>query len=215
MRLDNRTALRRPEHTLKRDVLPARASVAYVVQRRQFVAVVIAQLLMLTCFAVPKAYTLATGRIVTLRTVPVDPCDLFRGEYANLHYKEISQVDSKHPLESGQEIYVVLHQSKRTGNWELKGLSSTIPVKNGADVILKGKVVSVPWDGSNDKHYTIEYGVERLYTPRGKSAELEKRAKELFVDLAIDGLGTSVIKQVRLDGRTIYDGTAMLNPFRD
>jgi uncharacterized membrane-anchored protein len=50
---------------------------------------------------------LATGTEVTLRTVPVDPLDLFRGRYVRLSY-EISRVPVEPGVGPGDTVYVAL-----------------------------------------------------------------------------------------------------------
>src|SRR5262249_27649233 len=81
----------------------------YKRKRFFFVLAVTCQLLVLTGLASVKAYTLATGRTVTLRTVPVDPHDLFRGDYVELNY-EISSVKSARDFKPGDQVWVILRK---------------------------------------------------------------------------------------------------------
>ena len=60
--------------------------------KKIFYLTVVFWLLIFSGFIAYKEYTLRTGTEVTLKTVPVDPRDLFRGDYVVLNY-EISTLD--------------------------------------------------------------------------------------------------------------------------
>jgi uncharacterized membrane-anchored protein len=57
---------------------------------------------------------LARGTVVTLRTVPVDPIDLFRGRYVRLGY-EISRLPVDQGTAPGDTVYVALREGD--GRW--------------------------------------------------------------------------------------------------
>ena len=55
--------------------------------KKFFYLVVVFWLLIFSAFIAYKEYTLQTGKEVLLKTVPVDPRDLFRGDYVTLRYE--------------------------------------------------------------------------------------------------------------------------------
>ena len=52
---------------------------------------VILQLIVLAYMAGEREYVLRNGKVIHLRTAPIDPRDLFRGDYVRLNY-EISRI---------------------------------------------------------------------------------------------------------------------------
>lgn len=180
--------------------------------RKMFIASVGIQIVLLAGFAVPQAYTLSTGKVITLRTVPVDPTDLFRGEYARLNYKDIASSNINAQLGSGQTVFVVLEKPDNNPDWKIVSLKEKQPEINEKQVCLRGKISRI--DGSRSSPtYQIEYGIERLYMPAGKSLDLERNAQELEVDIAVGPDGNAVLKEVKLKGQAVYDGMNMFNPF--
>ena len=78
--------------------------------RIKFILIVCLQVLLLFGIIAYREYWIATGDKVVLKTMPVDPRDLFRGDYVNLTY-EITNLlldsQSKKPdFLPGQPIYV-------------------------------------------------------------------------------------------------------------
>lgn len=167
----------------------------YKRKRLFFILAVSCQLLILTGLASVKAYTLAAGTTVTLRTVPVDPRDIFRGDYVALNF-EISSVQSRQDFKTGEEVYVIL----RKGNpyWAAEEIRSKPGQLRPSEVAIKAKIDYVDWrDKSNDSHtYRIHYGVEQAFVPEGTGRKLETE-KHLSVQVAVDQFGNSVLKNVR------------------
>ncbi len=54
--------------------------------KKTFYLIVVFWLLIFSGFIAYKEYTLRTGTEVILKTMPVDPRDLFRGDYVTLNY---------------------------------------------------------------------------------------------------------------------------------
>jgi len=186
---------------------------AYDSVRKQFIAVVCAQILLLAGFAAPKAYTLATGQVLTLQAEPVDPYDLFRGEYASLRYKELSLVNGSRDFYTGDKAYVLL--TKQGNEWKATSISKEKPRPLANQIVIAGKVDGAPYPQyqTNQVVVPMNYGIEHLYTPQGKSAELQNNAAQLSIDVSVDSEGNACIKRVVLKGHEIYDGLSMLNPF--
>lgn len=80
--------------------------------RVKFILIVGLQALLLTGIIAYREYWIATGDKVVLKTTPIDPRDLFRGDYVNLTY-EITNLDldsqsQKPEFLPGRPIYVNL-----------------------------------------------------------------------------------------------------------
>ena len=90
---------------------------------------------------------LRTGREIVLQVQPVDPRDLFRGDYVILGYgiSPVSLSDQANgaPLDQikrGEPVYVTF-QADAAGGWTVKRLSPSYPADTAAaDVVLKGLV---------------------------------------------------------------------------
>lgn len=149
-----------------------------------------------------------------MHTVPVDPYDLFRGEYVALNYKEISQFDTAAKFEEDQEVFVILASSPEK-RWKISSVSAKLPKVKADQIFLKGRVKHFYLSGKRLNNIAVDYGVERLYMPEGRSRELERDVKELTVDVSVGLDGTPVIKHVKIHDKMVYDGTNMLDPFKD
>lgn len=112
-------------------------------RRLIFYACILAQIGFLCVMIRSNALVLARGARVLLETAPVDPHDLFRGEYARLRYK-ISSVEfppGRSPA-PGSIVYVMLAPKGRF--WGVEGASVEKPAAVPAGrVAMRGTVQSV------------------------------------------------------------------------
>jgi uncharacterized membrane-anchored protein len=177
-----------------------------------FLAVVVLQLLFLLGLATYKEVTLRTGQEVVLQTVPVDPRDLFRGDYVVLRYKvstlggEPDYVDLNGLLglgrldvtKPGDTAYVVLTQ--RQGVWVAS--RATLQRPEEFEVFLTGRLTSVSL-GAFPLSATVEYGIESYFVPEGQGRELETaaRAGTLLARVRINRFGEAVIQELIVDGK--------------
>ena len=146
-----------------------------------------------------KEYTLRTGQEVLLKTVPIDPRDLFRGDYVVLRY-DISTIDSgsvvleRTDIKLGDRVYVGLGFKERYAF--AKNIYLTTP-KDG--LYIKGIVKNVSGGRLN-----VEYGLESYFVPEGRGKEIEnQRGKNVDVEVSIDRSGNSVIKSLLIDGQVV------------
>jgi len=121
---------------------------------------------------------------VTLRTVPVDPVDFFRGNYVTLRY-EISNVNVPDGTQPGDLVYVPLH--KEGDRWT-GGFGYPTPPSDGA--FVRG-IVRFTHDDSAD----IEYGIETYYADQDEVHDLQA-AGQLDVTVALDADGRARISRV-------------------
>ncbi len=169
-------------------------------KKKIFISIAIFWLIAIVGFIAVKEYTLQTGEEILLKTRPVDPRDLFRGDYVILSY-EISRLDldslesDTFEFKNNDQVYVTLE--KIEGYGVAKGVFRQ---KQSNNLFVKGKVVS-----DNDGVVSIEYGIESYFVPEGDGKEIERaRNGNLDVKVAIDKNGNAGIKSLILDGKEIY-----------
>lgn len=141
--------------------------------------------------------TLRTGQEVVLETMPVDPRDLFRGDYVVLSYAagrlDLAALpnDLRQPAR-GQTVYVTLDRSGPRA--VPTGVYAARPSQ--APVYLRGRIESV-----RERRLQVAYGIESYFVPEGRGRPLERaRDKSLEVVAVVDRAGRAVIKTVRLHG---------------
>ena len=160
--------------------------------RLTFLFIVLFQVLILAGLVGFNEAAIATGKTVVLQTVPVDPRDIFRGDYVALRY-EISRLKNVPGLElikEGGRAYVHLGQH---GNvWEAVEVSDA-RVK-GWEVVISGEVTGI-YNGN----YEIKYGIEEYFVPEDKGLEIQ-RAEDIKVLAIVDGSGRAMIKNLMVDG---------------
>lgn len=146
-----------------------------------------------------KEFTLRTGDQVLLKTVPVDPRDLFRGDYVVLRY-EISAIntDGLHyqasDFKAGDKVYVLLN----VDNDKVATLVDIDRNKPDNGAFIKGTVK----EASNSR-LNIEYGIESYFIPEGKGNQIERNIMKIYTKVAINNFGDAVIKSLVLDGQDI------------
>jgi uncharacterized membrane-anchored protein len=116
-------------------------------KRLLFCACILAQIGFLCVMIRSNARILATGTKVLLETVPVDPHDLFRGEYAALRYR-ISTVEFPPDRAPGRgdPVYVVL--APRGRFWAVESASADRPAETPEGrVIIRGTVQRIRREG--------------------------------------------------------------------
>jgi uncharacterized membrane-anchored protein len=98
--------------------------------RIRFFLLVILQILILAGMIGYRYYWLATGEEVVLRVSPVDPRDLFRGDYVRLAYEisslDLDQLSVKEDFRPKEKIYVILEKGS-DGTWKASGAAKTPP----------------------------------------------------------------------------------------
>jgi uncharacterized membrane-anchored protein len=170
---------------------------------RYVVAVGIAfQVVFLAAMMVRPLITLATGETILLRIVPVDPRDLFRGDYVILNY-EINRPgwDATKPWDAnwahmdrmknkeGQPIYVLLEPEADGKHWRSTSYQFEPPSEGK---FIRGTVSGV---GS------IKFGIEQYFVEEGQGHDYEKAAREkkLSAEVALDKNGSAQIKRLIIE----------------
>ncbi|MCX5920907.1 MAG: GDYXXLXY domain-containing protein [Candidatus Melainabacteria bacterium] len=143
---------------------------------------------------------LASGKEVLLKTVPVDPRDLFKGDYVTLSY-DINAIDlrkitvDKPSFKEGDLVFVTLDTTDSTHIAKPIKFSHTAP--KGDLLFIQGKVNY----STEIMHITYE-DIERYYVPEGTGGVIEQaRGKSVLVKVALNSEGKPLIKQVLIDGK--------------
>ncbi|MGI9403048.1 MAG: GDYXXLXY domain-containing protein [Hyphomicrobium sp.] len=164
-----------------------------------------AQIAVLAWMVWDRVHLLSTGREIVLEVVPVDPRDLFRGDYVILNY-DISRVPIlifKERLPRGSVIFATLQKAK-DGKWRVYAADPERPKSVGPDqVVLKGRVRYA----SGPRFASVRYGIESFFVPEGTGRELEKLRgkKKLAALIAVDESGNAAIKGLIVDGERVYE----------
>jgi uncharacterized membrane-anchored protein len=108
--------------------------------RVKFVILIMLQVLLLIGMIAYRQYWVSTGERILLRTTPVDPRDIFRGDYVQLSY-EISNLDlDLFPIKEGfrpnEKIYTILEKDD-DGTYKASLLSKSQP---SGEKFIQGRV---------------------------------------------------------------------------
>ncbi|MBD3203898.1 hypothetical protein GF327_06365 [Candidatus Woesearchaeota archaeon] len=168
-------------------------------KKKIFIIIGIFWIVIIGGFIAFKEFTLQTGDEILLKTRPVDPRDLFRGDYVILTY-DISTINTDTLTYQGsdfkedEKVYVLLNiDDQKIGS--LANIDKNMP-KEG--IFIEGTVKSTYSNKLN-----VEYGIESYFVPEGKGKEIERNLGKIFSKIAVDDFGNAVIKSLVLDGKDI------------
>ena len=160
-----------------------------------FILLIAAQTLFLTGLLVTNYAVGWFGKEIQLKTAPVDPRDLFYGDYVVLNY-EISRLPISLWKGEGEpklkkNVYVLLRPSAADPNeYEAVGVYPDKPAISGEEVALKAHI-QYGWD----REITLRYGLERYYVPEGTGKEIEEQRELSKVRVSVAPWG-----QARVNG---------------
>jgi uncharacterized membrane-anchored protein len=165
----------------------------------------------LAAMVIDRVRLLSSGREITLPIIPVDPRDLFRGEYVRLGY-EIGRVPSRllegPPPRRNAAFYVVI-EKRADGTWAPVKVTRAMPQETSPDrIALSGRTAFnwVLWTSPNAMHQ-VRYGIESYFVPEGQGKRLEALAREkrMAALIAVDAKGNAAIKGLIVDGVLQYE----------
>ncbi len=170
------------------------------------IAVAVFQVLVLAYLAGEREWVFRTGRTIFLRSAPLDPRDVMRGDYVRINY-DISRVpralcrgelgSTNRTFESVRRdtrVYAAL-RTNETGVAELVGLSLERPAS--------GLFISGRTEGSWGGMLQVRYGIEAYFTQQGHAARLEESVARdairvpLDMEVALSSSGVAVLKDYR------------------
>ncbi|HVZ13016.1 MAG TPA: GDYXXLXY domain-containing protein, partial [Bauldia sp.] len=125
-----------------------------------------------------RAMLIANGKEIRLEVLPVDPADLFRGDYVTLNYAisriASTSVDGDDDFNYQDPIYVTLADDG-AGGWKATAISHAAPA---AGVFLKGTVHEIGHGGpcagvSGCTLYSVAYNLEQWFVPEGTGHDID------------------------------------------
>jgi uncharacterized membrane-anchored protein len=130
-------------------------------------------------------YTLWSGEEVTLRTIPVDPTDLFRGDYVILQYEaeevpvSIVEKGVRRELEKGHSAIDVYVPLKQEGSFHLPEKVTLEKPQSG--LYLKGKLdyITTSWNGrlEGEEAAYLTYSLDKYFVEDNTGLELEEASR--------------------------------------
>ena len=155
------------------------------------VAAIAFQLVVLAGMVVNAALPLWTGTEIRVKTVPVDPRSMFRGNYARLGYEfgtlPANALHRVKGLRPGEVVYVSLEPCN-DDEYVFAGASFERPAEG---VFLLGRLATVT------APYRVRFGIEAFFAPKEKALELEKDLRHGGTAvLMVAGNGRAALKDV-------------------
>lgn len=160
-----------------------------------------------------RASILRSGADIKLKTLPVDPRDLLRGDYVILSYPistiPKSIVTGEGPKGSTRTSLFVRLKPEADGLWAAVEASfAALPAEEGS-VVLRTQPFDyyAASDGGVPDTLFVQYGIERYYVPEGEGRVLEdaRNQEELEVEARVSKDGTPQIARLILRGEPVYD----------
>jgi len=190
------------------------------------IVLAIIQTIILAWLVSGRVSVLRSKDVVTLKSEPVDPRDLFRGDYVVLSYGisrlTLDGLPGDKDFKPGDTAYVEIAPMRDT--WLAEGIWHKAPTPADGNKVIRGRVTGMqknigrvrPTPSGKDVEetpcpecamVTVAYGIESYFVPEGQGRKLEeeRNARALSVDVAIARDGEAAIKGIRLDGDLLYE----------
>ncbi len=117
-------------------------------------------------------HPLWTGQEIRLKTVPVDPRSLFRGNYARLRYEissvPVSAIENPDRIRNDEPIFVRLKRGE-DGIHDFDGAFLSAPESG---LFIRGRVIRPR--SSSGRQLQVRYGIEAWFAPKEKALQLER-----------------------------------------
>ena len=170
-------------------------------------AAIILQVFVLAYMAGEREHILKNGKVIHLRTAPIDPRDLFRGDYVRLNY-EISRIgvgqlkgtETRKEIKKGDTIFVSLQEGPN-GLYEFVNAQLQKP---NDGLYLTGRALLPQQSLLPGNPIWITYGIEAYFVEQGTGSDIEKRRGTrtgvqvpLEMEIAVSRTGEAVIKGYR------------------
>ena len=131
---------------------------------------------------------------IKLKAQPVDPLDVFRGNYVVLRY-EISRLQVTFEVQRGQRLCADLFQSE-PGVYGAR-YAYDLPPTEGKSICGRAR-----HDARGGESVGIEYGIETYYASAERAEEIESSIArgQLYVVVDLDDDGSARIERLETDG---------------
>jgi uncharacterized membrane-anchored protein len=168
-------------------------------ERKLLLVTVVAQLVILVGMIALRALPLITGQTVLVRVVPVDPRDLFRGDYVTLSYEfsripplgieGISAVQHWGTQKEGRTVYVPLVADSDRVHWRAEKVTVIRPASGP---FLRGQM---------SRYGSMEFGIESYFVQEGTGRQYEQaiRSRKLSAELAVTSGGQAALRSLHIE----------------
>jgi uncharacterized membrane-anchored protein len=162
-------------------------------RRLTLLVVVAAQIAVPLGLAGLAAADLAFGREVRLRVQPIDPLDIFRGNYVVLRY-EISSLQVNFDVSRGERICALL--SEAGAEWRSAGFG--VPERPSSGEAICGRARG---DAPAGGQVAVEYGIETYYASPERAREIERSLGQgqVYAVIDLDDDGSARIERLEID----------------
>jgi uncharacterized membrane-anchored protein len=161
-------------------------------RRIALVVVVCVQLALPLGLAGLAAADLAFGEEIRLKAQPIDPLDVFRGNYVVLRY-EISSLPVLGGVRRGERLCARLQESG--GEWRATYADPARP----SGTVICGRARD---DAAPGQEVGIEYGIETYYASAERAREIEESIAQgqLYAVIDLDDDGSARVKRLEVGG---------------
>lgn len=173
-------------------------------RRIAFLIGLLLELTLLFGLFVPYVLRVQNGTIIHLKTAPVDPRSIFRGDYVALSYEAgVLSTQDQLKLQNGilpygQTVYVTLEASGDTFNQI--GLSDSLPALQPGQVCLRGQYAYPRITFPDIAQYFVTEGA-------GKELEQARNTHRLVMEVAVDKQCRAVITGLQVgEAAPLEDG---------
>ena len=150
-----------------------------------FIIVLAVPLIILLGLTVKPLWTLTFGEEISLLTVPVDPRDLFYGDYVTLRY-EIEEVqkdklteDLLQKLENDTSYKAVKVYGKLIQKDQVFILEELTDKKPAGSPYLTGQMYGYPYlNENNTMIFNVDFKLDRFFVPENTGMELEELSRQ-------------------------------------
>ncbi|SMC64936.1 GDYXXLXY domain-containing protein [Rhizobium sp. RU36D] len=157
-----------------------------------------------------RASILRDGTEVRLKTSPVDPRDLFRGDYVVLNY-DISTIPAALVTGPTPEPYTkarlwVRLKPDAEGLWIVSEASFAELSSTDGSAVLRTLPLHVFDQQTSGSSYVVDYGIESYYVPEGEGLAIEEARDQSKVTVAVrvSSSGEGQIRALIVDGKEVY-----------
>jgi uncharacterized membrane-anchored protein len=160
---------------------------------QMLIAAVSFQLLVLISMVAGSYRTIVRGETVMLKVIPVDPRDLFRGDYVILSYDFSTElppdISPDDPSIIGRDIYIPLVLAEDGRHHRSEGARWTQPESG---LFLKGHI------NSDRRH---EFGIGQFFVQEGQGRVYEDAVlrRQLSAEVTIDPAGNGVLRKLEVN----------------
>lgn len=175
-------------------------------RRTLFLVGLLLEVVLVFLIFLPYAMIVANGQTVTLKTLPLDPRSVFRGDYVVLSYEIVREYDGPpFPSAAGHQIPVYVLLEKKGDFYERTGYTFEMPthIDDESQACIRGIANAYEeWTAENQTRRIVSVNlpdIEQYFVEEGLGKELEqaRNARRLHVDIATTKSCKAVIKGVR------------------